>query len=199
MSNLEHIQKAIVADHRVLEREPAFAVLLSPRVTLSDYTVYLRLMHSFISAVEERLQEQLQAWPHLQGLYRPRQALLQAELASLGCSAESAADLDFIWIDEFSCLGLIYSLEGSANGGAALYGNLQRAGIQAPMRYFTELLPQPHWSRVAHAISAINCTALELQSMIAGAIAVFHNLQHLAKTYRSLTPELTHPVGQGPV
>lgn len=71
--------------HRRLESAPAFARLLRADVASADVALALSHFHAFYAGLEASLLPRLRGSP-LSPLYRPRQALLAADLASLGAA-----------------------------------------------------------------------------------------------------------------
>lgn len=115
----EHIKTI----HHQLENSGVFKRVSSVGVQLNDVEAFLNILFRFYSHADVAL---CNSPFHLQGLYQPRAALLETDLAYFG----PIKDVPFVAPelvikDKASWLGYVYAIEGSAAGGRYLIRHLK--------------------------------------------------------------------------
>lgn len=160
--------------------------------TREDYIELLLRLHSFHSAVEERLANRAWAaeWSEL-GIALPahrRAHLLSADLKSLGAVPEKAT----VWLPGLSnvaqALGCLYVVEGSSLGGRVLAPAFRASLGDVPTGFFDSderLHPHP-WRSVVAALPRVDVSAGSAEDVIFGAQGTFLAFgRHLAGRVRT--------------
>lgn len=169
--------------HRQLESAPAFARLLQANVAPADVAQALSHFHAFYAGLEASLLPRVQGSP-LASLYRPRQALLAADLATLGQMPSAPLPLA-LPAGDAGLLGVIYAVEGSALGGQVLNRHLRSClgdEFAASLQYFSRLAEGvgSHWQQVLDSLRRTLVEPGRLDEVGAGADLVFAALIRLA-------------------
>lgn len=170
--------------HRQLECCAPFSRLLQDDVSRLDLVNALSLLYTFIDGLESVLLPRLRETPY-RSLYRPRRALLAADLAALG-QATPAPQALVLPQSALSLLGVIYAVEGSALGGQVLARHL--ATRLAPrdalaLGYFSALAEGmgAHWQQVLGALRQALVGPEEIDQVTTGVHLVFSTLLRLAQ------------------
>jgi heme oxygenase len=133
------LRQATKRPHHVLDHHPVLAPLLRSDLTLLQYANALQALHGVQAIVEAGVLGYLDKHPGLFD-YRSRRKLpaLESDLAALGRSP-LRLDIEFPALDSVAALiGVLYTVEGSANGGQVIARLLRELPLaNLPMAFFT--------------------------------------------------------------
>jgi heme oxygenase len=138
-SELQHLlRQATKRPHHVLDHHPVLAPLLRPDLSLIQYGNALQALHGVQSIMEASILAFLDQQPGLFD-YRSRRKLpaLEEDLAALG-RERLPLDSEFPVLDSVAGLvGVLYTIEGSANGGQVIARLLRQLPYDnLPMAFF---------------------------------------------------------------
>lgn len=125
---LQNLRSETAFSHLTLEQNPYSLALMSPSVTLEDYSNYLKRLYGFVYGFESYV------YPILNGIdpeidSRRKSELLQTDLKNLGIDLSvipiiPAIQFHLHYPDAISALGGLYVLEGSMLGGIMIKKHL---------------------------------------------------------------------------
>lgn len=182
---LAQLREATHPLHAALEVRDPFVRLMADDVGLADVGAALQVLATFYRGLEPALLPALQGRPWA-ALYRPRQALIEADLARLAWPAEPAV-ATVSWPESAGALlGVIYAVEGSALGGQFITRHLAArlpADQAAAVRSFGALAQGigAHWQMLQRTLQHELADPAALDDAVAGAAAVFGGLIELSR------------------
>ncbi len=193
------LRDATASVHRAVESHPLLSPLLSPDLSLADYTRVLGCFLDFYRALEQNLNACLPL-PCASGYdYIRRAPLLQEDLRALGVkrSAQRRNGLSLPALDSPGrVLGVLYVTEGATQGGRLIGPAVSRALTVTPERgaRFFYLFQQGFWPRFRAVLGQV-ADHDEMASAEAGALETFESLRaHLdAWMLRPHRPEPVRP------
>lgn len=176
--------------HQALEEKPLLAAVAGPALTRAVLGSFLRMLHAFYQGLEPALLLALQSrtQPHIARLYRPRQALIAADLRHLGLAIPEPARISAYPSSTSGLLGVIYAVEGSALGGQVIsrqIGRMLGDTDAGSIRSFDRLAEGigTHWQAVLGSLREAMKDETSIAEVVAGASAVFETLGQLAEHY----------------
>lgn len=141
---LQKLKSETAKSHFALEQNPYSINLMSPKVSLEDYSTYLQKLYGFIFGFERTV------FPKLQKIdpdinLRRKSELMQHDLWNLKCDFTKLPTLsdeafNQHYTDELTALGGLYVLEGSMLGGVMIKKHLiEKLGNEVfdNTKYFT--------------------------------------------------------------
>ena len=141
---LQNLRTQTASCHTALERNPYSKALLSPQVTLKDYSVYLQKLYGFVQGFEQKVYPLLLPFDAAIDK-RLKTHLLQSDLSLLNCNIKNIPLVPeeifkVHYTTTAAALGGLYVLEGSVMGGIIIKKHLQQnlgETINDKMKYFT--------------------------------------------------------------
>jgi heme oxygenase len=179
---LAALRAATGARHEVLDSGLAIG---ADDASLHDYVAHLALLRAWLGPLHAWLAGFGDGPDFDQGA---RLALIDADLAGPGMAAPSLpACASTVWPADARAAyrwGVRYVIEGSALGGAVLYGRLQARLAPHPLRYLkgSEAGPGPRWRAFMQALRARVRTPEEIADCCTGACAAFDAILALRQT-----------------
>jgi len=133
----QQLRQATAALHEALDRHPILAPLIQPGLSVSQYGNVLAALHGVFQSAEEWVKACLSnnPLPFDYGLRRKVPAL-ESDLAALGREAIPARTALNILPRTSTLIGILYTLEGSTQGGQFIARHLQKSGVDWPMQFF---------------------------------------------------------------
>ena len=186
---LARLRSQTVIVHKRLESLPISKLLVDPKITISDYTIYLTRMHDVVDSIETEV------YPILTGSVpdlteRSKNDLLLADLQTLGINKiETVGVFDFEVIPSPAfAMGMLYVLEGSTLGGRFILKNIEEnLGFDAKQgaRYFAGYGNKTgsSWKNFLNTLTAFEIQYDAEAALIAGARYAFEAIEkHLSQT-----------------
>jgi|GEM_PF-387078 len=182
-----HLRQATKQLQRIIDHHPVLAPLLRPDLTRVQYGHALEALHSVQATAQAAILEFLARHPGLFD-YASRRKLpaLESDLAALGrAPALFAANLPAL--ESVSALvGLLYTIEGSAQGGQHIARLVHRqASADLPTAFFDSYGPlsRQRWDEFLQFADAV-CTQQEWESTADAATATFEAIRRHLDTCR---------------
>lgn len=181
-SFLENLRNATSQSHTNLEALPISASIMNPKVTNSEYALYLNLMHDVVKDAEENI------FPQLNEIVadltdRNKNHLLEQDLNFLGYSKESTNTKPLSESlqnpSKAFALGIFYVIEGSSLGGRVILKNINAAlghDIEKGASYFGGYGGQTgsHWKNFLGMLTQYEKDNNTADEIIAGADYAFN-------------------------
>lgn len=164
----ETLRTATRAAHRALDHHPLLAPLVCPGLTHESYARALAALHGPQAACEARLAGFAPADD-----FPPRLPDLEADLASLGVAPMPLCAEMPPPATAAERIGIMYVLEGSNLGGAAIARRLEKTlAPDLPRAFFSGAGGAPRWERFWHFAAAYSAPEW-LDQACAAACATF--------------------------
>jgi len=181
---VEFLRRQTRLQHEALERQGVFAGIVRPDVRLDDYGRLLDLLWRFYAAVEPAVLRAVASQPEI-SLYRPRLALLAADMTALGRALPAPGDIALPLASAGQLLGAIYAIEGSALGGQVIARHLRKSlgsEVGGALGFFDGLAVNvgSHWQDVLALLRRSLTGPMAAEDALRGAQGVFSALHGLA-------------------
>jgi heme oxygenase len=197
--SLAALRGATAGRHEILDSSMPLAM---PMPTLLHYREHLRLLHAWLSPLEQWL-DRFSDGPQAGGVVPEiaRAPLIAADLADPSIPAQPAPCMftgrGQPWPERASPAyrwGVCYVIEGSQLGGAVLYRMHAGRLSPHPLRYLNGdgMPPGPRWQRFIAALRAAVCTPEDIAQACDGACDAFDALLELKHAQESCAAAV-HP------
>ncbi|UZD23456.1 biliverdin-producing heme oxygenase [Algoriphagus halophytocola] len=170
--------------HQELEELPLSKAILDPNLQLSEYLLYLDLMHDVHLAMEQSVFPVLTSEiPDI--AQRKKTHLLNNDFRALGfAKIKPRAMVDF-WEKSYSksfAMGMLYVIEGSTLGGKVIFSHVQKnlaLDAESGASYFSGYAAQTglFWKRFIAELTAYEEKSVEGEEIISGANHAFSQIK----------------------
>jgi heme oxygenase len=186
-SELQHrLRQATKRPHRLLDHHPVLAPLIRPDLTLAQYGNALEALYGVQVQAEAGILAFLEAHPGLFD-YASRRKLpaIESDLAALGRSPVRLAPQLPVPATTGQLVGILYTIEGSAQGGrviARLLGELPFSNL--PIAFFSGYgdLSRQRWNEFLEFADA-HCPDEERETAAKVAAQTFDAIRHHLDAY----------------
>ncbi|MFD2603580.1 biliverdin-producing heme oxygenase [Flavobacterium suzhouense] len=187
---LENLRKATSQSHTNLEALPISSSIMNPKVTNTEYALYLDLMHDVVKDAEENI------FPALKDIVidldeRNKAHLLEDDLKTLGLAKKDVVNPLSDSLKNPSkafAMGIFYVIEGSSLGGRVILKNINAAlghDIENGAAYFGGYGGQTgsYWKNFLAQLTQYEAETNAGDEIIAGADYAFNAISnHFSKS-----------------